>query len=143
MSYKQPIEFARQLRQTGTSSERLLWQLLRDRQRCGRKFRRQHPLGSYTVDFYCAEAKLAVEVDGSVHATGEGKRKDQVRDAWLRGEGIEVLRFGGFEVEEDTKQVLQRIDDALTQRCNVLHPQPPAAPSSPALLPRSTGGEGS
>src|SRR5688500_16207869 len=61
VDYKEPIEFARQLRQTGTSSERLLWQLLRDRQRCGKKFRRQHPLGSYTVDFYCAEAKLAVE----------------------------------------------------------------------------------
>jgi very-short-patch-repair endonuclease len=136
MSHKQPIEFARQLRQTGTSSERLLWQLLRDRQRCGKKFRRQHPLGSYTVDFYCAEAKLVVEVDGSVHATDEGKRKDQVRDAWLRGQGIEVLRFGGFEVEEETRQVLERIDEVLKQRCGI-------APSSPALLPRSTGGEGS
>jgi len=135
MGHKDPIEFARHLRKTATSSEAFLWQLVRDLQRCGKKFRRQHPLGIYTVDFYCAEAKLVLEVDGSPHATSEGKQKDEARDAWMRSQGIEVLRFGGFEVEFDTQQVLKRIDDALVERCN--------APSSPALLPRSTGGEGS
>jgi very-short-patch-repair endonuclease len=95
----------------------LLWQLLRNRQRCGKKFRRQHPLGIYTADFYCAEAKLGVEVDGSPHQTTEGKRKDMARDAWMRWQGIEVLRFGGCQVESQTQQVLESIDDMLRQRC--------------------------
>ena len=98
-------------------SEELLWQLLRNRQRCGKKFRRQHPLGVYTADFYCAEAQLVVEVDGSPHQTAEGKRKDQIRDAWMHSQGIEVLRFSGWQVEFETQQVLQCIDQALMQRC--------------------------
>jgi len=81
MGQKGAIEFARNLRKTATNSEALLWQLVRDRQRCGKKFRRQHPLGIYTVDFYCAEAKLVLEVDGTPHATPEGKQKDEARDA--------------------------------------------------------------
>ena len=87
----EPIEFARHLRQASTSCEEWLWQLLRNRQRCGKKCRRQHPLGIYTADFYCVEAKLDVEVDGSPHDTVEGKRKDEARDAWMRSQGIEVL----------------------------------------------------
>ena len=112
-----PIEFARHQRRTARSYEQLLWQLLRDRQRCGKKFRRQHPLGVYTADFYCAEAMLVVEVDGSPHQTAEGKQKDAARDTWMRSEGIEVLRFDGWQVEEETQQVLQIIDDMLRQRC--------------------------
>jgi very-short-patch-repair endonuclease len=92
MDYMEPIDFARHLRQAATSYEELLWQLLRNRQRCGKKFRRQHPLGIYTADFYCAEAKLDVEASGSPHDTVEGKRKDEARDAWMRSQGIEVLR---------------------------------------------------
>jgi very-short-patch-repair endonuclease len=84
----EPIAFARNLRQRSRSYEQLLWQLLRNRQRCGMKFRRQHPLGVYTADFYCAEAKLVVEVDGSPHQTIEGKRKDKARDAWMRSQGM-------------------------------------------------------
>ena len=117
MGYMEPIDFARHLRQAATSYEELLWQLLRNRGRCGKKFRRQHPLGIYTADFYCVEAKLDVEVDGSPHDTAEGKRKDEARDAWMRVQGIEVLRFGGWQVESDTQQVLQCIDDMLRQRC--------------------------
>ena len=113
----EPIEFARFLRRTSRSYEELLWQLLRNRQRCGKKIRRQHPLGVYTADFYCVEAKLDVEVDGSGHQTIEGKRKDEARDAWMRSQGIEVLRFGGWQVESETQQVLQCIDDMLRQRC--------------------------
>jgi very-short-patch-repair endonuclease len=112
-----PIEFARHQRQTSNSYEQMLWQLLRDRQRCGKKFRRQHPLGAYTADFYCAEARLVVEVDGSGHQTGEGQQKDGVRDDWMRSQGIEVLRFGGWQVESETQQVLRCIDDTLRQRC--------------------------
>jgi very-short-patch-repair endonuclease len=84
MDYLEPIEFARRLRKAPTSSAHFLWQFLRNRQRCGQKFRRQHRLGAYTADFYCVEAKLEIEVDGSPHDTIEGKQKDQARDAWMR-----------------------------------------------------------
>ena len=57
MDYMEPIEFTGHLRRAATSYEQLLWKLVRNRQRCGKKFRRQHPLGVYTADFYCAEAK--------------------------------------------------------------------------------------
>ena len=117
MDYMEPVEFARYLPQAATSYELLLWLLLRNRQRCGKKFRRQHPLGIYTADFYCVEAKLDVEIDGSPHETVEGKRKDEARDAWMRSQGIEVLRFGGWQVESDTRQVLEAIDNMLRQRC--------------------------
>ncbi len=113
----EPIEFARYLRKAATSSENYLWQLLRDRGRCGKKFRRQHPLGIYTADFYCDEAKLVVELDGSGHHTSEGKQKDEARDSWMHSQGIEVLRFGGWQVENETQQVLERIDAKLQARC--------------------------
>lgn len=115
-TYLEPIDFARNQRRTARSYDDFLWQLLRNRQRCGKKFRRQHPLGVYTADFYCAEAKLAVEVDGSPHQTIAGKRKDLTRDAWMRSQGIEVLRFDGWQVESETQQVLQHIDDMLQKR---------------------------
>jgi type I restriction enzyme, R subunit len=86
MAYLEPIDFARHLRQSATSAEELLWQLLRNRQRCGKRFRRQHPLGIYTADFYCAEAKLVLEIDGATHSTTEGKRNDEARDAWMHSQ---------------------------------------------------------
>jgi len=110
-------EFAKHQRQTARSYDQLLWQLLRNRQRCDKKFRRQHPLGIYVADFYCAEAELVVEVDGSPHHTTEGKQMDAVRDGWMNSQGIELLRFGGWQVEFEAQQVLQRIDEALQQRC--------------------------
>jgi very-short-patch-repair endonuclease len=117
MKFLNPIEFARRLRQTRTSSEDWLWQYLRNRQRCGKKFRRQHPLGIYFADFYCVEARLAIEVDGDPHLTPAGKLRDAERDAWMHRQGIEVLRFGGFQVENETLQVLETIDQALRRLC--------------------------
>lgn len=86
------------------------------------KFRRQHPLGPYVADFYCVDAKLVVELDGTPHQTPEGKQRDEVRDAWMRSQGIEVLRFGGWQAENDARQVLETIDAMLQQRCP--HPKP-------------------
>jgi very-short-patch-repair endonuclease len=117
MKHLDPIAFARRLRRMRTSSEDWLWQFLRNRQRCGKKYRRQHPLGAYCVDFYCAEAKLVVEVDGEAHQTSQGKRRDEIRDAWMGEQGLEVLRFGGFQVENETREVLEIIDQALLKRC--------------------------
>ena len=110
-----PIEFARLRRQMADEFERLMWQLLRNRQRCNHKFRREHPLGDYTADFYCIEAKLVVEVDGSSHLPDEAKKYDESRDHWMAQQGIRVLRFTCSQVTNETQAVLAAIDEALVK----------------------------
>lgn len=87
-----PTEFARFQRATSNSYEQALWRALRKRQRCGKKFRRQQPLGPYTADFYFPEAKLVIEVDEAIPFTELGIRKDATRDQWMKERGIQVLR---------------------------------------------------
>lgn len=70
-----------------------MWDILRNRRLANTKFRREHPIGIYTVDFVCLELKLVVEVDGKDHFTTEGQRRDERRDCYLRDEGYEVLRY--------------------------------------------------
>ena len=111
-----PIEFARLQRHCANTYEVLLWQLLRNRKRKGMKFRRQPPSGIYTLDFFCAEASLAVEIDGEHHFTAEGQAYDAARDRWLASQGIEVLRFTGKQVDFETEAVLDTIDAALEKR---------------------------
>ena len=108
-----PIEFARLRRQMADQWERMMWQLLRNRQRCNQKFRREHPLGIYMADFYCAAAKLVVEVDGSSHLTEEAKQYDAARDQWMQEQGIRILRFTCAQVENETQAVMAKIDEAL------------------------------
>src|SRR6266545_355819 len=81
-----PLEFRRLLRRTSTDAEHELWSRLR-RHRMGPKFRRQHTVGPYTLDFYCPEARLAVELDGGQHYEGPQREKDVARDAWLEKGG--------------------------------------------------------
>ena len=76
----------------------------------GMRFRRQHPIGPYVLDFYCASAKLCVEVDGPAHA--EQVERDERRAAWLKGEGITVLRFSPEEIEQVSFAVLRAIEQA-------------------------------
>ncbi len=73
--------------------EELLLQLLRNRKRCNKKFRRQHAIGIYVADFYCAEEKLIVEIDGRDHCTEQGRVHDEARDRFMHSQGIRVLRF--------------------------------------------------
>lgn len=101
-----PTEFARGLRRRQTDAERLLWSRLRDRRLLGWKFRRQVPLGPYVVDFYCHERQLVVELDGGKHL---GSAADVERDAWLRGQGLRVLRFWNHDVLVRTEGVLEAI----------------------------------
>ena len=107
------LQRARDLRQTATDAEKLLWSLLRDRQLDEHKFRRQHPLGSYILDFYCHEAKLAIELDGGQHAEAKQVQHDAERTSNLEGEGIRVLRFWNREVLAQTEAVLETILDTL------------------------------
>ena len=109
-------QFARHLRKCQNSYEYLLWQLLRNRRRCNKKFRRQHPIGIYTTDFYCVEERLNIEIDGSDHFTEEGKAYDEARDRFMQAQGIRVLRFTGKQVEFDTEWVIAQIEQAFVSR---------------------------
>ncbi len=90
---------ARSLRQSGTRTEKLLWGILRARQVCGLKFRRQHPIGPFFADFACVSRKLVVEIDGGYHE--EIVEADARREAFLRNEGWDIIRFPVEVVEED------------------------------------------
>jgi type I restriction enzyme R subunit len=100
---------ARKLRSKQTEAESCLWRLLRNRQVCGFKFRRQHQFGDYIADFYCHEAQLVIECDGSIHDINENWQHDQTRDAYMVGHGLRVLRFTNDEVLNNTSAVLNRI----------------------------------
>ena len=102
-------ELARELRKKPTSAEEILWQLLRNRQLLGFKFRRQHQFGDYVADFYCREAHLVIECDGSVHEGKDQWHHDQNRDVYMIGHGIRVLRFTNERVLNDTEGILNEI----------------------------------
>ena len=108
------LDLARQLRKEQTDAERLMWSLLRDRRLAGFKFRRQHPVEPYILDFYCHEGNLAVELDGGQHNEPDERARDSKRTAFLKDRGIRVLRFWNHEVLTNTEGVLQSIYDALT-----------------------------
>jgi BirA family biotin operon repressor/biotin-[acetyl-CoA-carboxylase] ligase len=103
---------ARVLRREMTDSERKLWSGLRSEQ-LGMKLRRQHPLGNYIADFACLDPKLIVELDGSQHQAQESY--DARRDAFLRGQGFEVLRFGSNDPFVNFEGVLQAIVNRLAE----------------------------
>ena len=92
------VKLARELRKNQTSAETLLWNLLRGRKLLGLKFRRQHQLGKYVADFYCREAQLVIECDGSAHRGNEQWQHDQNRDAYMISQGIRVMRFRNAEI---------------------------------------------
>ena len=114
--------FARQLRQNRTDAERKLWNRLRRKQLEGARFRQQTPIGRYIVDFFCPEALLIVEVDGSQHL-GE---RDHMRDEWLTKEGYRVLRFWNNDVLKNTESVVAAIFNALQSR--LITPTPTRPP---------------
>src|SRR5712691_13269379 len=90
---------ARRLRQNPTEAERALWRHLCLRQLNGHKFRRQQPIGPYIVDFVCLETRLIIELDGGQHSTQTAS--DTERSAWLKMQGLRVLRFWNHEVLQD------------------------------------------
>lgn len=108
---------ARTLRQSLTDAEQLLWLRLRSRQLAGCKFRRQHPMGPYILDFVCLEQSLVVELDGGQHALAQAQAYDERRSQWLMQQGLRVLRFWNHEV-------LQQIDEVLVQVLQALTPGP-------------------
>jgi very-short-patch-repair endonuclease len=93
-----------------TPAEAKLWSRLRNRQLGRFKFRRQHPIGNYIVDFCCAETELTIELDGDSHA--EQQEYDKKRTAWLIEQGYREIRFWNREVLQNVDSVLDQILDA-------------------------------
>lgn len=108
---------ARLLRKKATDAERILWRHLRNRNFAGYKFRRQHPLDPYILDFYCPSAKLAIELDGGGHNYRAGQIRDRARSEFIGRQGIAVLRFWNHQVRQEPDSVLQAIWFALEKRC--------------------------
>ena len=131
MRWQAPVNFSKHLHRASTPAECLLWQLVRNRQRCQAKFRRQHKLGPYILDFYCPEAKLAIECDGQPHFTPVVIAKDRVRTQWLNRQDVEVIRFTSNEIENDTQRVLFEIDVVLKRLLKQDTPPHPPTPSPP------------
>jgi very-short-patch-repair endonuclease len=103
-SHNYPL--ARAERKSPSLPEGLLWRELRAG-RSDLKFRRQHPVGRYVVDFYCAAAKCGFEIDGIAHDMGERPEEDAARDAWLSAQGIRVVRIGAREVLNNPAHVAE------------------------------------
>ena len=101
-------ERARRLRKETTITERIFWSRVRDTQ-LGFRFRRQHPIGRFVVDFVCLEKRLVVEIDGSQHDETEQKALDEVRTSWLEQEGYQVIRYWAWDVAKDVDQIIWEI----------------------------------
>ena len=106
-------QYSGQLRKQMTDAERLLWSQIRRKQLKGLQFYRQKIVGNYIVDFYCAEAKLVLELDGGQHYSKNGKEQDSVRDSYMREIGLRILRFSDREVFENLEGVMMKIWESL------------------------------
>jgi very-short-patch-repair endonuclease len=104
------IRRARALRKRMTQPEEKMWQLLRNSQFHSLKFRRQHPIRRFIVDFYCHELKLVVEIDGSIHDTEIQKERDENRTFMIEELGLKVIRFENKMVMNDVTKVLSEIE---------------------------------
>jgi very-short-patch-repair endonuclease len=110
-----------------TLPEVVLWLALRKKPN-GLKFRRQHPCGPYILDFFCSDARLAIEIDGEAHSRGDRPKRDLARDAWLFGAGIETLRIPASEVLRDADAILRGITAEAVSRLPLHHPALPGGP---------------
>ena len=118
---------ARELRKNATPQENHLWYDFLSKYKT--KFRRQRPIGSFIADFYCEEAKIVIEIDGSQHYTDEGKEYDNRRSAFFENYGIKVLRFANNEVNENFEGVCIVIDKEVKER--LLNQTPTAVKTAP------------
>jgi very-short-patch-repair endonuclease len=105
------INLSKKLRRTMTPSEKIVWHELRNRNLSGCKFRRQHAVHLYIVDFFCLEKELVIEIDGGIHNCEEVQEKDGNRTAELERLGLTVIRFTNEEVLSDIDDVMRKIDE--------------------------------
>ncbi|HHT9114862.1 MAG: HsdR family type I site-specific deoxyribonuclease [Planctomycetes bacterium] len=100
------VQKTRELRLKQTNAEQIVWEMLRDGQFLGLKFRRQHQIGEYIADFYCHEKLLVVEIDGSIHIKEEVRKKDHKRDSYFQSLGLKVIRFSNETILNDPEKFL-------------------------------------
>jgi very-short-patch-repair endonuclease len=124
---------ARNLRGSMTDAEAKLWRAVRRNQIDNLNFRRQHPIGPYTLDFYCPSLKLGIELDGGQHAEESKQVADRRRTGWLASKGIHIIRFWNNDVLSNLSGVLTEIARIASERSKQL-----STPSPP--LPLSGGG---
>jgi very-short-patch-repair endonuclease len=132
-TFQPNLRRARKLRRDLSLPEVLLWDCLRGNRLDGLRFRRQHPVGPYVLDFYCPAARLAVEVDGIQHDHPGQMAHDKRRDGWLREQGIQVMRIAATDVLND--QALEGVLMMISEAAAVPPPPPPSA----VPLPRFAG----
>ena len=120
--------FARALRKKPTWAEKLVWRWLRGRRFSGYKFRRQHPIGKYSLDFFCEEARLAIELDGGQHGFPEQRRHDEEREKFLASLSIKELRFWNSHLRREA----QVIRDAIFLELQARAPRPLPRYTQPA-----------
>ena len=108
-------ELRKELRSNGTPAEGRMWLMLKNKQISGKKFRRQFSVGSFVLDFYCTELKLAIELDGAPHFTFEGAYYDEEREKILLSQGIKVLRYENKMVFEDPEGIVDDIKNTIKQ----------------------------
>lgn len=108
-SLQQLADRRKKLRTNQTSQEKILWWYLKD-ERLGFKFRRQHSMGGYILDFYCPKKRLIIEIDGGIHQTKEAHEYDKVRDKFFTGLDYKVLRFTNNRIENDINEVIKEIE---------------------------------
>lgn len=127
---------AKSLRRPMTPPEARLWTHVRGHRLHGFKFRRQHPIGPYIVDFYCAAARLAVEVDGRVHDHPDRALHDAQRTRWLAAQGVRVVRIAAVDVRDELDGVLAFVVRVIRERLpNAASPPPPLGLKSPERSP--------
>ena len=97
------------LRNNSTSAESVLWTILKNKQVAGLKFRRQHSIGNYIVDFYCTKLNLIIELDGEYHASYQAIIRDEKRDKYLESYGMTMLRFENRIVFEKPGEIIDQI----------------------------------
>ena len=112
--YVHNIPAARNLRKPQTPTEAIMWEQLRDRRLAGHKFRRQHAVGQYVLDFFCPELQCAVEIDGGIHNDAAQRLRDTQRQADLEAQGIWFVRISADCVANDLAAVLQELAEQLT-----------------------------
>lgn len=103
--------FARTLRKEQTKAEKIIWELLRKRKFMNLKFRRQHVIEGFVIDFYCFELKLGIEVDGGIHM--KRKEYDKIRQEIIESEEISIIRISNQEIAEDKKAILKKLKKAI------------------------------
>ncbi len=106
-------KFRKDLRNSLTAAEAVLWQSLKGRQLQGKKFRRQVSFGRYIADFYCPECRLVIELDGARHFSPSIDEYEAKRTKYLEGEGLRVIRFENKELYDDIEAVLDTIKKAI------------------------------